>query len=202
MLLVMCPSQILGILACLPPEAQGVTPTYTVAVDVFLFGQLSLYTLVQEFPNPSATTYVDLGVIVARTEYQRRAHYIEKLQGMLVGTSEAVVRLIQQCLENDPRQRPSTQQIVHQLKEKWVVLNDPYVEMTKLELVVSMRTTQVMYGCNVEVSMPKLGHHLSMCAWLPKLLSVVTACVGYCKFVDLSQRSCAHCQGSVIICLW
>ncbi len=77
----MCPSQIPGILACLPPEAQGVAPTYTVAVDVFSFGQLSLYTLVQEFPSPSAPTYVDLGVVVARTEYQRRAHYIEKLRG-------------------------------------------------------------------------------------------------------------------------
>ncbi len=162
----MCPSQIPGNLSCLPPEAQGVAPTYTVAVDVFSFGQLSLYTLVQEFPSPSATTYVDLGVVVARTEYQRRAHYIEKLRGMLVGTSEVVVHLIQQCLENDPRQRPSTQQIVHQLKEKCVVPNDPYVEMTKLELVVSMRTTQVMYWCNVEVSMPKLGHHLCMCGYL------------------------------------
>ncbi len=149
MLLVMCPTQIPGIQACLPLEAQGIAPTYTVAVDVFSFGQLLLYTLVQEFPNPSAATYVDLGVVVARTEYQRRAHYIGKLQGMLVGTSEVIVRLIQQCLENDPRQCPSTQQIVRQLKEKWVVPNDPYVEMTKLELVVSMRTTQVMCGCNV-----------------------------------------------------
>ncbi len=156
----MCPSQIPGTLACLPPEAQGVTPTYTVAVDVFSFGQLSLYTLVQEFPTPTAPTYVDQGVGVACTESQRRSHYIQKLPGMLVGTSEPVVRLIEQCLENDPVQRPSTQQIVHQLKEKWVVPNDPYMEMTKLELVVSVRTMQVMYWCDVEVSMPKLGPHL------------------------------------------
>ncbi len=144
----MCPSQIPRILACLPPEAQGVTPTYTVAVDVFSFGQLSLYTLVQEFPTPNAPTYMDPnnpGVVVALTESQRRAHYIQKLPGMLVGTSEAVVHLIEQCLENDPVQRPSTQQIVHQLKEEWVVPNDPYEEMTKLELVVSIRTMQVMY---------------------------------------------------------
>ncbi len=144
----MCPSQIPGVLACLPPEAQGVTPTYTAAVDVFSFGQLSLYTLVQEFPTPSAATYVDPsnpGVVVACTESQRRAHYIEKLPGMLMGTSEAVVRHIEQCLENDPGQRPSTQQIVCQLNEEWVVPNDPYMEMTKLELVVSMRTMQVMY---------------------------------------------------------
>ncbi len=144
----MCPSQIPGTLACLPPEAQDVTPTYTVAVDVFSFGQLSLYSLVQEFPNPSAATYVDPnnpGVIVARTESQRRAHYIQKLPGMLVGTSEAVVRLIEQCLENDPGQRPWTQQIVRQLTEEWVVPNDPYMEMTKLELVVGTRTMQVMY---------------------------------------------------------
>ncbi len=144
----MCPSQNPGTLACLPPEAQGVTPTYTVAVDVFSFGQLSLYTLVQEFPTPTAPTYVDPnnpGVVVARTEYQRRAHYIQKLPSMLVGTSEAVVRLIEQCLENDPVQRPLTQQIVHQLKEEWAVPNDPYMEMTKLELVVSMRTMQVIY---------------------------------------------------------
>ncbi len=155
----MCPSQIPGTLACLPPEAQGVTPTYTVAVDVFSFGQLSLYTLVQEFPTPTAPTYVDPsnpGVVVARTESQRRAHYIQKLPG----ASETVVRLIEQCLENDPVQRLSTQQIVHQLKEKWAVPNDPYMEMTKLELVVSVRTMQVMYWCNVRVSMPKLGHHL------------------------------------------
>ncbi len=142
----MCPLQIPGILACLPPEAQGVTPTCTVAVDVFSFGQLSLYTLVQEFPTPTAPTYVDPnnpGVAVGCTESQRRAHYIQKLPGMLVGTSEAVLRLIEQCLENDPVQRPSTQQIIHQLKEEWTVPNDPYVKMTKLELVVSMRTMKV-----------------------------------------------------------
>ncbi len=117
-------------------------------MDVFSFGQLLLYTLGQEFPHPSTPTYVDSnnpGVVVARTESQRRARYIQKLLGMLVGTSEAVVHLIQQCLENDPSQRPSTQQIVHQLQEKWVVPDDPYVEMTKLELVVSMGITQVMY---------------------------------------------------------
>ncbi len=124
----MRPSQIPGILACLPPEAQGITPTYTVAVDVFSFGQLSLYTLVQEYPAPTAPTFVDpsnLGVVVARTESQRRAHYIQKLPGMLVGTSEAVVHLIEQCLQNDPVRCPSTQQIVHQLKEEWAVPNDP-----------------------------------------------------------------------------
>ncbi len=139
----MCPLQIPEILACLPPEAQGVTPTYTVAVDVFSFGQLSLYTLVQEFPTPTALTYVDPsnpGVVVARTESQRRAHYIQKLPG----TSEAVVCLIEHCLENDPVQRPSTQQIVHQLKEEWVVPKDPYMVMTKLELVVSVRTMHVL----------------------------------------------------------
>ncbi len=144
----MCPSQIPVILACLPPEAQRVTPTYTVTVDVFSFGQLSLYTLVQEFPTPSAATYVDPSnpeVVMAYTESQRRAHYIEKLPGMLVGTSEAVVRLIEQCLENDPGQRPSTQQIVRQLNVEWVVPNDPYMEMTKLELVISIRTMQVIY---------------------------------------------------------
>ncbi len=144
----MCPSQVPGILACLPPEAQGFTPAYTVAVDVFSFGLLSLYTLVQEFPTPTAPTYVDPsnpGVVVARTESQRRAHCIQKLPGMFVGSSEAVVHLIEQCLENDPVQRPSTQQIVHELKEEWVAPNDPYMEMTKLELVVSISTMQVMY---------------------------------------------------------
>ncbi len=61
--------------------------------------------------------------VVVRTESQCRAHYIQKLPG----ASEAVVRLIEQCLENVPVQRPSTQQIVHQLKEKWTVPNDPYM---------------------------------------------------------------------------
>ncbi len=140
----MCPSQTPEVLACLPPEAQGVNPTYTVAVDVFSFGQLSLYTLVREFPTPSAATYVDPsnpGAVVVCTESQRRAHYIEKLLRMIVGPSEAVVRLIEQCLENNPEQRPSTQQIIHQ-QEEWVVPSDPYMEMTKLELVDFMRTMQ------------------------------------------------------------
>ncbi len=103
--------------------SQANSNDYTVAVDVFSFGQLLLYTLVQEFPTSSAPTYVDPinpGVVVARTESQCRAHYSQKLPG----TSEAVVHLIEQCLENDSVQRPSTQQIVHQLKEKWAVPND------------------------------------------------------------------------------
>ncbi len=82
---------------------------------------------------------------MARTESQRRIQYIRKLSVMLDDTCGAVVHLIQQCLQNDPGQRPSTQQILHHLKEEWAVPNDPYQEMTKLELVVSMRVMQVRY---------------------------------------------------------
>ncbi len=36
--------------------------------------------------------------------------------------------------------------------------------------------------------MPKLGHHCVQ-LWVLNLLSVATAYVGYCMFVDLSQRA-------------
>ncbi len=125
------------------------------------------------------------GVIVARTESQRRAHYIQKLPGMLVATSKAVVRLIKQCLENDPGQRPWTQQIVRQLNEEWAVPNDPYMEMTKLELVVGMRTMQVIYwwkgGGVYGLSFVCICGYLTFCLWLLRMLD--TACL----WISLSE---------------
>ncbi len=135
-----------GVLAYLPPEAQDGMPSYTVAVDAFSFGQLALYTLVQEFPNPSAPTFVELGIVLARSESQRRERYFSQLLTIVPNSSVTVAHLVDHCLQNDPGQRPSTQQILHQLKADWVVPDDLYQEMTKMELVVSMRVIQVCFS--------------------------------------------------------
>ncbi len=43
----------------MPPEALAENPTYNAAIDMFSFGHLALYTIVQDFPYPSPAVVMD-----------------------------------------------------------------------------------------------------------------------------------------------
>ena len=131
-----------GTTAYLPPEALEPHPKYNSRIDIFSFGHLSLYTVIQEFPMPTASTYTDpeSKTVVARSEIERRQRFIDRMEQQLL--LSPLKQLIVECLCNDPDQRPSTEKVVQQLAELQSQVADPYQHMGKLEMIKAMEEKQ------------------------------------------------------------
>ena len=129
----------------MPPEALEKSPRYSTTIDMFSFGHLSLYTIIQEFPVPISSTFMDSdnpGMVVGRTEIQRRESCIQ-LMSQQLGSRHPLAQLVMQCLHNDPRQRPSARQVLHQLEQLRAQIADPYERMSKLEMIHALREKEI-----------------------------------------------------------
>ena len=94
-----------GTLSYMSPEALAYKPSYDGKLDVFSFGHLALFAIIQEFPKDlEAPTYYEGGTIKGRTEVERREKYIVKLNAKLT-EDHVVTKLILQCLHNLPENR-------------------------------------------------------------------------------------------------
>ena len=98
----------------MPPEALCEDPTYDTCLDIFSFGQLALYTAIQQFPqvfdvihHPKMTSAVRIGVV----ETLRRKKWIDKLP-----QNHCLRNVILQCLKDKARERPTTQQLNCEMK--------------------------------------------------------------------------------------
>jgi len=100
----------------MPPEAQGDIAKCGPSLDVFSFGHLSLFTIIQSLVHPLPSTYYDAGDVYARSEVKRRKQYLDKAEQLLKGNPSLVV-LIKQCLHNDCAQRPPTAELQRRLED-------------------------------------------------------------------------------------
>ena len=132
----------------MPPEFHDGYMSCEASFDVFSFGQLSLYTIVQEFPLPTELTYIDStnpGVILCRSEIQRRLQHIEKFTRLIGRVAESLATLTVKCLHNDPRQRPSVKQMSCELNG-WMKEDDTFEQMAKVEVMVQAEVIKVNLG--------------------------------------------------------
>ncbi len=98
--------------AYMPPEAFALSPTYNQAIDIFSFGTLILHLVSQQWPIPTEAVRVGQdGGLTPVSEIERRRSYLE-----LVGRDHCLRQLIEQCLQNDPRQRPDIFNIILTLR--------------------------------------------------------------------------------------
>lgn len=70
----------------MPPEATGYAPGYDATLDMFLFGQLSLHTILQLFPGdllPATECDPLTEKITGQSELERRKQYIDLLDSKL-----------------------------------------------------------------------------------------------------------------------
>ena len=122
----------------MPPETvkeEGAT-RYNTAIDIFSFGVVSLFTLTQTFPKdlkPATFRDPTTHKLVARSEIERREHYIQPMQADL-GETHPLVKLTLECLEYDPEDRPSAVEVLRQLDEVGRTVPQNCTE-TKLELI-------------------------------------------------------------------
>ena len=85
-------------------------PKYTVKLDIYSFGVLILHVLSGEWPFPTNRFQKVKGSVIAVTEVDRRAEYLEK-----IGRDHPLSDLIRQCLSNMARQRPEAGHILQLL---------------------------------------------------------------------------------------
>ena len=106
-----------GTLDYMPPEAMGGGVTYDPSLDVFSFGHLALFTLVQTHVRPLLPpNYTNSAKkLVARSEVERRMQFVEKAEK--IPGSHSLLAVVQQCLQNEPSERPATGKLVEMLQE-------------------------------------------------------------------------------------
>ena len=107
-----------GTLYYMPPEAQSDVMKYDTSLDVFSFGHLSLFTIIQSpIHSLLPSTYTDAGGLLgACSEVKRREQYLNKAEQHL-GEEKSLLRLVKQCLHNLPAQRPQAAKLVTELQD-------------------------------------------------------------------------------------
>ena len=128
-----------GNLWYMPPEAQQDTSRYNAAIDIFSFGNLTLFTLTQTFPKVKPATYLSEGLfsrVIGRSEVERRIESIDQISQVL-GRQHPLVQLAAHCLNNNPRKRPSIATVLQRLESCRLV---PYRswEANKLEMATDI----------------------------------------------------------------
>ena len=111
-----------GTVDFMPPEAlEDVTNIrYGKKLDVFSFGCVMLHTLSHQWPTPSQAVIInpETGLVTGgRTEAERRSQYFERIDR---SRSDVLIPLIESCLSNLPKNRPSIVRVCDQLKGQLV----------------------------------------------------------------------------------
>ena len=75
---------------------------------------------------------------LGRTEVQRRDEYIKPFRQQL-GDQHPLVLLVEECLDNEPSERPSAQELLQRLEGMKAQIKDPYQHLTKLDAVRMLR---------------------------------------------------------------
>ena len=94
-----------GTVDFMPPECLADNPIYGPPMDVFSFAGVILHTFNQQWPRPTVQVQFDPKTRrrVALSEVERRQQYLDKM----VGETEALRRLVEECLDDDPAVRPT-----------------------------------------------------------------------------------------------
>ncbi len=112
----------------------------TKAVDVYLFGELLLYIILQEPPGPATSLSTgNRHSDVPRLEEQCRSFPIDHLSRVLGGDTHPVAQLVEWCLQSEPGKRPSASEVLKELSEGWVEVECRSEQVLKWGLMVSMK---------------------------------------------------------------
>lgn len=136
-----------GTIGYMPPEVHssedgdgsGLAHYFT-SVDIFSFGVIILYTIIQECPlNLQPATYHDaFGHLKARNEVDRRDKYFAMADSLLADTTAPefeLVGLSKRCLDNIAENRTSIEEVLLQLKALKEKILDPLLPKDKFELM-------------------------------------------------------------------
>ena len=143
-----------GALIYMPPEAFAPAKSnkemskYDTSIDIFSLGVVTIFTVGETFPcDPLAATYLDedSGLVIGRSELQRRSEYMACVQDKLsacgqLRADQPFIRLIQHCLHNGPHKRPSIHEVQGLLEEARACFGDGESERNRRDLVRALQT--------------------------------------------------------------
>lgn len=122
-----------GTACCMPPEALVANPRYTAKIDIFSYGILAIHLLCGKWPEPTREA-VDPVTCAAVTEAERREEYLN-----CIAPDHALVKLIKQCIHNNPTNRPDTPELVHQVTAAFSQFSNWFESQNQLELLKQVR---------------------------------------------------------------
>ena len=102
----------------MPPEAQEQGQEYDMKIDMFSFGHLALYVVIQKRPKVLAAKYKPSHSTkrIARTEIERRQKAIHEMEEVLSGGNKHPLHsVIVECLDDEPEERPLCLDILNRL---------------------------------------------------------------------------------------
>ena len=128
--------------AIAPARSNSEKSKYDASIDIFSFGVVTIFTVGEVFPcDPLEPTHFnDSGLLVARTELQRRSEYMRSVNTQLRACGQLrgdhpLIQLIQQCLHNRSSNRPNIREVLRLLEEARAGIRDEESERNKEELV-------------------------------------------------------------------
>ena len=132
----------------MPPEAMVESPHYDTSIDTFSYGILMILILCGQRPNPPVgPTRYESGKLIAVSEADRREKFLK-----LIGHDHPLMNLILKCIDNNPKERPSADNIIEQLHEK--------VEIVPPSFKQQMETLKYVAEKEVEKSKEKEQHEV------------------------------------------
>lgn len=99
-----------GTIDYMPPEALGREYNYT--LDIFSYGHLAIYILLNHPPELKPPTYMSNGKVYGRTEVERREESIKEVESILKSGENPFYCILIQCLNNEKERRPSCKDIL------------------------------------------------------------------------------------------
>ncbi len=133
---------------------------YTKAVDIYLLGELLLYTILQDHPALTASSFIQnsSSEILFPAE-QCRSLLIEHLSQVLGSDTHPVVQLVVCCLQSEPGKRPTASVVLKELNEGWVQAECQSEQALKWGSMVSMN----MLGSQFQVGKARFVSNLKQC---------------------------------------
>ena len=106
-------SSVKGTQAFMSPEALVDPPKYDEKLDVFSYGNVVITVLTHKWPNPGQPTRLKGKKLIAVSELERRQQYLVLFTPK---ENELFLPIVGPCLQNDPTMRPTSIQLVTQMK--------------------------------------------------------------------------------------
>ena len=102
-----------GTQAFMPPEALHSPPRYDEKLDVFSYWNVIVTTVIHDWPEPGPPTALERGKIIGFSELQHRQQHLALFTPK---ENELFLPIVGPCLQNDPTMRPTSIQLVAQMR--------------------------------------------------------------------------------------
>ena len=98
----------------MPPEALHSPPKYNERLDIFSYGNVIVTMVIHDWPEPGPPNKYEGDKLISLTEFQQREQYLHQFNQI---ESNLFLPIVSNCLENRPHQRPSSFNLVTQMRE-------------------------------------------------------------------------------------